>query len=55
MKAITIQKQMNSALVSKNYNKAFRLFNEMNVLRAAEGLEFLTMPNLEKRFNGKIS
>ena len=51
MKSLEVQKEMNQALVNKSYKKAFKLFNEMNKLRVSEGLEFLTMPNLQKRFS----
>jgi hypothetical protein len=51
MKAIEIQKKMNSALAAKtvDYKKAFRLYVRMNSARKKEGLTFLSMPNLEKR------
>ena len=48
--ALLVQKQMNAALANKSYKKAYSLFVYMNELRLEEGLEFLTMPNLQSRF-----
>ena len=48
--SLLVQKQMNSALANKSYKKAYSLFVYMNELRKDEGLEFLTMPNLQSRF-----
>ncbi len=48
--SLYIQNQMNAALANGSYKKAYKLFIIMNELRKEEGLEVLTMPNLEKRF-----
>lgn len=50
MTALQVQNQMNQALANRSFKKAFKLFNEMNELRAKEGLPFFTMPNLQARF-----
>lgn len=51
MKAIDLQKRMNMYLVKKQYRLAYKAFLKMNELRLIEGLEFLTMPNLQARFS----
>lgn len=50
--ALYIQNQMNHALANGSYKKAIKLYVYMNELRAEEGLEKLTLPNLEKRMAG---
>lgn len=49
--ALYIQNQMNQALAKGNHKRAYKLYIFMNELREEEGLEKLTLPNLEKRFN----
>lgn len=44
------QKTMNTYLIKRNYRLAYKAFLNMNRLRIEEGLEFLTMPNLQARF-----
>lgn len=51
MTSIEAQREMNKSLVRKSYDKAFEFFNKMNELRFKEGLSYLTMPNLQKRFS----
>lgn len=48
--ALYIQNQMNQALAKGNYKRAYKLYIFMNELREEEGLEKLTLPNLENRF-----
>lgn len=50
MKALDLQKRMNMYLVKRNFRLAYKAFLTMNELRIQEGLEFLTMPNLQSRF-----
>lgn len=50
MKALDLQKRMNMYLVKKNYRLAYKSFLKMNELRLSEGLPFLTMPNLQAKF-----
>lgn len=50
MKALDLQNQMNKALANRSFKKAYKLFTEMNVARLQEGLDYLTMPNLQARF-----
>ena len=50
MKSLEIQKMMNKALANGSYKKAYKLFLIVTDLRAIEGKEVLTMPNLEARF-----
>ena len=50
MTALDLQKRMNMYLVKRNYRLAYKSFLKMNELRVQEGLEFLTMPNLQSRF-----
>ena len=49
--ALYIHKQMNAALANRSFKKAYKLFIQLNELREKEGLERLTLPNLEKRFS----
>lgn len=44
------QKTMNTYLIKKMYRLAYKAFLNMNKLRIQEGLDFLTMPNLQARF-----
>lgn len=44
------QKTMNTYLVKKQYRLAYAAFLKMNKARLEEGLDFLTMPNLQSRF-----
>lgn len=44
------QKTMNAYLIKKMYRLAYKAFFNMNKLRTKEGLEFLTMPSLQARF-----
>lgn len=48
--AIDNQKTMNAYLVKRNFKMAYKSFIKMNEARKEEGLEFLTMPNLQSRF-----
>ena len=48
--SLDTQKKMNSALAKGNRKQAYNLFVIMNNLRAAEGKDFFTMPNLQKEF-----
>lgn len=48
--SITYQKRMNTYLISKKYRLAYNSFLKMNQLRIQEGKGFLTMPNLQSRF-----
>ncbi|HJS00518.1 MAG TPA: hypothetical protein VJ780_06255 [Flavobacterium sp.] len=50
MKAIDLQRRMNMYLVKKNYRLAYKAFLTMTELRKNEGLDILTMPNLQARF-----
>jgi hypothetical protein len=50
MKAIDLQKKMNMYLAKKNYRLAYKSFLKMNELRLSEGLTFLSMPNLQSKF-----
>lgn len=49
-KAINYQKRMNTYLAKRQYTLAYKAFLRMNIAREKEGMEFLTMPNLQKRF-----
>lgn len=44
------QKTMNAYLVKRQFRLAYASFLKMNEARINEGLEFLTMPNLQLRF-----
>lgn len=44
------QKTMNTYLIKKQFRLAYKSFLKMNELRLSEGLEFLTLPNLQARF-----
>ena len=44
------QKRMNQYLIRKQYRLAYKSFLKMNEARLNEGLDFLTMPNLQSRF-----
>jgi hypothetical protein len=48
--AISYQKRMNSYLRAKKFRLAYKSFLKMNQARINEGLEFLSMPNLQARF-----
>ena len=48
--SISYQKRMNTYLVKINFRLAYQSFLKMNTQRAIEGLEFLSMPNLQARF-----
>lgn len=48
--SITLQKRMNMYLTNKNFRLAYKSFLKMNELRLQEGLEFLTMPSLQSKF-----
>lgn len=48
--SITFQKRMNTYLIKKQYRLAYKSFLKMNELRLQEGKSFLTMPNLQSRF-----
>lgn len=50
MTSATYQKRMNMYLGVKKFRLAYKSFVKMNELRLQEGLEFFTMPNLQKRF-----
>lgn len=50
MTSATYQKRMNMYLEVKNFRLAYKSFVKMNELRLQEGLDFFTMPNLQKRF-----
>lgn len=50
MNSACYQKTMNTYLIKRNYRLAYKAFLNMNRLRLQEGLEFLTMPNLQARF-----
>lgn len=50
MKALYLQKRMNMYLAKKQFRLAYKSFLKMNELRALEGAEFFTMPNLQARF-----
>lgn len=47
------QKTMNTYLIKKMYRLAYKAFLKMNELRLIEGLDFLTMPNLQSRYESK--
>lgn len=49
--SLYIQNQMNNALANRSYKKAIKLYVYMNELREQEGMEKLTLPNLEKRMS----
>ena len=51
--SLEIQKQLNVLIARRNFSvkNAKSLFNEMNKRRVSEGMEILSLPNLEKRFN----
>lgn len=51
--AIAYQKRMNTYLVKRNYRLAYKAFLNMNEARKEEGIEPLTMPNLQARFENK--
>lgn len=51
--SLYIQKQMNAAYKNKSYKKAYELFILMNEMRIEKGLDFLTMPALQARFETK--
>lgn len=53
MNALNLQKEMNNKLAARkpNHKKVYELFCQMNEARKEEGLNFFTMPNLQKRFN----
>ena len=44
------QKTMNQYLIKRNFRLAYKSFLKMNEMRINEGLDFLTMPNLQARF-----
>jgi len=44
------QKTMNTYLAKKQFRLAYASFLKMNKARLEEGLEFLSMPNLQSRF-----
>lgn len=44
------QKTMNQYLAKKMFRLAYKSFLMMNKCRIQEGLEFLSMPNLQARF-----
>ncbi len=48
--SITWQRRMNTYLNSRKYRLAYKSFLKMNELRAQEGKSFLTLPNLQSRF-----
>jgi hypothetical protein len=48
--AISYQKRMNTYLKGKKFRLAYQSFVKMNIAREIEGLPFLTMPNLQARF-----
>ena len=50
MRALDLQKRMNVYLAKKQFRLAYKAFLTMTELRALEGLEVLTMPNLQARF-----
>ena len=50
MKAINLQRRMNMYLSKRNFRLAYKAFLKMNELRLQEGLEILTMPSLQSRF-----
>lgn len=50
MKSLDLQKRMNMYLSKKQFKLAYSSFLKMNELRVKEGLDILTMPNLQSRF-----
>jgi len=50
MKALDLQRRMNMYLVKRNFRLAYKAFLTMTELRKNEGLEVLTMPKLQARF-----
>jgi len=46
----TFQTRMNMYLIKRNSRLAYNSFLKMNELRVKEGLDFLTMPNLQAKF-----
>ena len=48
--SLDIQKTMNNYLARRQFRLAYKSFLKMNELRLEEGLDFLTMPNLQSRF-----
>jgi hypothetical protein len=50
MKAINLQKRMNMYLVKNNFRLAYKSFLKMNELRIREGMNFLSMPTLQSKF-----
>lgn len=49
-KAINYQLRMNKYLAKRQYTLAYKAFLRMNIAREREGIELLTMPNLQARF-----
>jgi hypothetical protein len=41
---------MNSYLTAKKFRLAYKSFVKMNTQREIEGLEFISMPNLQSKF-----
>jgi len=50
MTSSVYQKRMNMYLTVRNFRLAYKSFVKMNELRLQEGLNFLTLPNLQSRF-----
>lgn len=48
--SISYQKRMNSYLRAKKFRLAYQSFLKMNQARVIEGLEFLSLPSLQARF-----
>ena len=48
--SINFQKTMNTYLTQKHFRLAYKSFLKMNELRVLEGKEFLSMPNLQSKF-----
>ncbi len=49
-KSIDYQNTMNQYLIKRKFRLAYKSFLKMNEARLNEGLYFLTMPNLQSRF-----